>query len=160
MDIMISVDLIKKLRNQRSWSQDQLASIAGLSLRTVQRIENEGNASLESSKALASAFEIGVNDLKIDAEEVAAAADANRKGRKYGFIGVAVGMVSAYTAITYSFMNGGISGFEAGVSYGGIGGVCGICCVAIGVLSNKFELKGLNKQRNADSGANAPPLVR
>ncbi|MFT5083105.1 MAG: DNA-binding XRE family transcriptional regulator [Lentisphaeria bacterium] len=159
MDIMISVDLIKKLRNQRSWSQDQLASIAGLSLRTVQRIENEGNASLESSKALASAFEIGVNDLKIDAEEVTAA-DANRKGRKYGFICVAVGMVSAYTAITYSFMNGGISGFEAGVSYGGIGAVCGICCVAIGVLSNKFELKRLNKQRNADSGANAPPLVR
>jgi DNA-binding XRE family transcriptional regulator len=159
MNIMISVDLIKKLRNQRSWSQDQLASIAGLSLRTVQRIENEGNASLESSKALASAFEIVVNDLKIDAAEVAAD-DANRKGRKYGFIGVAVGMVSAYTGITYSFMNGEISGFEAGVSYGGIGAACGICCAAIGVLSNKFELKRLNKQRNADSGANAPPLVR
>lgn len=49
---------MKKLRNEKAWSQDQLAEISGLSLRTIQRIEKSGNASLESKKAIASAFGI------------------------------------------------------------------------------------------------------
>ena len=32
------------LRKKRSWSQDELATAAGLNLRTIQRIENEGTA--------------------------------------------------------------------------------------------------------------------
>ena len=51
MEYMIDKDLIKKLRKERSWSQDQLASVSGLSLRTIQRIENEGACSLESKSA-------------------------------------------------------------------------------------------------------------
>ncbi|MEO8365710.1 MAG: helix-turn-helix transcriptional regulator [Pseudoxanthomonas sp.] len=48
--------LIKKLREERAWSQEHLASVAGLSARTVQRLEAEGNASLESKMAIAAAF--------------------------------------------------------------------------------------------------------
>lgn len=55
--------LIQKLRLQRGWSQEQLAEISGLSVRTVQRIERGQAASLETMKALASVFEIDIAQL-------------------------------------------------------------------------------------------------
>jgi len=56
--------LIQKLRLQRGWSQEQLADLSGLSVRTVQRIERGQPASLETLKALGAAFEIDFSDLK------------------------------------------------------------------------------------------------
>jgi transcriptional regulator with XRE-family HTH domain len=56
--------LIQKLRLQRGWSQEQLAELSGLSVRTVQRLERGQTASLESLKALASVFEIDVTRLQ------------------------------------------------------------------------------------------------
>ena len=61
---MINRNLILALRKKRSWSQDELAVAAGLNLRTVQRIERSGSASLQSRKALAAAFSIDVNELE------------------------------------------------------------------------------------------------
>lgn len=55
---------IQKLRLQRGWSQEQLAEVSGLSVRTVQRLEGGQPGSLESMKALAAVFEIDLNDLK------------------------------------------------------------------------------------------------
>ena len=49
---------VQKLRLQRGWSQQQLAELSGLSVRTIQRIENGSAASTESLKSLASVFEI------------------------------------------------------------------------------------------------------
>ena len=54
----INAELILELRNKKSWSQDELAIASGLNLRTIQRIENEATASLQSRKALASALDI------------------------------------------------------------------------------------------------------
>ena len=56
--------LIQKLRLQRGWSQEQLAEVSGLSVRTIQRLEGGQPASLESSKALAAVFEIDLQRLK------------------------------------------------------------------------------------------------
>lgn len=53
---------IKKMRLERHWSQDQLAEMSGLSLRTIQRIENGQNAGLESLKSLAAVFEVNIAD--------------------------------------------------------------------------------------------------
>ncbi len=53
---------IKKMRLERHWSQDQLAEMSGLSIRTIQRIEIGENASLESLKSLAAVFEINITD--------------------------------------------------------------------------------------------------
>lgn len=50
--------MIQKLRLQRGWSQQQLADLSGLSVRTVQRIEQGHVASTESLKSLAAVFEI------------------------------------------------------------------------------------------------------
>ena len=56
--------LIQKHRLQRGWSQEQLAELSGLSVRTIQRLERGKAASAESLKALASAFEIDFSSLK------------------------------------------------------------------------------------------------
>ena len=59
----INVELVLKARKQKSWSQDELAIASGLNLRTIQRIESEASASLQSKKALASALDLDVQDL-------------------------------------------------------------------------------------------------
>ncbi len=59
----VSNQNIIKLRKERGWSQEKLAAISGLSERTIQRIEKDGNCSLDSKMALASAFEIAPQEL-------------------------------------------------------------------------------------------------
>lgn len=65
MNMKINLELVKKLRAEKAWSQEELAVASDLSLRTVQRIEKNGSISLESKKALASAFGIKTSDLDI-----------------------------------------------------------------------------------------------
>lgn len=60
----INAELVFELRTKKSWSQEELALAAGVNLRTIQRIENEATASLQSKKALASAFGIHISDLE------------------------------------------------------------------------------------------------
>lgn len=56
--------ILKNLRQQKNWSQEQLAQLSGLSLRTIQRIEGGNKASLESLKSLAAVFQIEVSVLE------------------------------------------------------------------------------------------------
>ena len=63
MEEMVNKSKIKSLRVAKAWSQDQLATISGLSLRTIQRIENEGKCSFESKRALAASFEVELEEL-------------------------------------------------------------------------------------------------
>lgn len=60
--------MIRKLRLQKAWSQEQLAEFSGLSIRTVQRVEQGHAASLETLKSLAAVFEVNVNHLQLQAE--------------------------------------------------------------------------------------------
>jgi transcriptional regulator with XRE-family HTH domain len=66
--------LIQKLRLQRGWSQEQLAEVSGLSVRTIQRLERGQPGSLESLKALAAVFEIDLNRLQEPAVDTPQAA--------------------------------------------------------------------------------------
>ena len=50
--------IVRKLRLQRGWSQDQLAEFSGLSMRTIQRLERGQSPSLESARSLAAVFEV------------------------------------------------------------------------------------------------------
>ncbi len=138
MDIMINSTLIRELRKQRSWSQDQLATVAGLSLRTVQRIEKDGACSLETSQALASVFELDVASLHIDTTSERGDRHV-RRGRFWGMIGNTVGLICAYSAITYSVVTGSIKGLEAGLWYGSIGLFCGLTYLGINLLSEYFR---------------------
>nr|WP_086939124.1 2TM domain-containing protein [Thaumasiovibrio occultus] len=56
--------IVRKLRLKRGWSQEQLSELAGLSVRTIQRIERGGNAGLESLNALAAVFEVDISLLQ------------------------------------------------------------------------------------------------
>ena len=55
--------ILKQLRISRHLSQEQLARMSGLNVRTIQRIESGQNASLESLKCLASALEVDIETL-------------------------------------------------------------------------------------------------
>ena len=55
--------LVRKLRLEKGWSQETLAEVSGLSVRTIQRLERGGNASLESLCALAAVLEVDVANL-------------------------------------------------------------------------------------------------
>ncbi len=59
----IDADKIRRLRLERTWTQEHLAEVAGISYRTIQRIEATSKAGMESIRALANAFEIDSTDL-------------------------------------------------------------------------------------------------
>ena len=67
---------LKHLRDTRAWSQEQLAEIAGLNPRTVQRVEASGKAAQETSMALASALGVPVSALMTRPVDVSVAASA------------------------------------------------------------------------------------
>jgi len=81
---------IKRWREERSWSQEHLAAAAGISLRTIQRIENGDGASRESIMALASAFNVDVIALtvntKIESEEIAKKEKAATSALRLAFL--------------------------------------------------------------------------
>ncbi len=56
--------LVQKLRLQRGWSQQQLAELSGLNVRTIQRIEKGQEPSVESLKSLAVVFNVEFSTLK------------------------------------------------------------------------------------------------
>ena len=55
--------ILKQLRISRRLSQEQLAQLAGLNVRTIQRIESGAKASLESQKCLAAALDVNIETL-------------------------------------------------------------------------------------------------
>ena len=63
MDMKAKSSLIRKYRTERLWSQEQLADVSGLGLRTIQRLEARGSGSQESIKALASVFNVEAETL-------------------------------------------------------------------------------------------------
>lgn len=79
MDMKIDSNQIRQLRESRGWSQEHLASLSGLSVRTVQRIETSGQASPESKMALAAAFGMAPQELDPERAAPASAAPASRR---------------------------------------------------------------------------------
>jgi transcriptional regulator with XRE-family HTH domain len=106
--------LVQKLRLQHGWSQEDLAELSALSVRTIQRIERGHTASAESLKALASVFEVEFLALKepemdkpsalnVDQEEALALAHVRRiKGFYHHLIQFAavVGVLAVMNYVT------------------------------------------------------------
>jgi transcriptional regulator with XRE-family HTH domain len=67
MEMQIDAKLLKKQRTNRAWSQEHLAEVTGLGLRTIQRIETSGMASNESIAAIATVFDMTVAEFVRDA---------------------------------------------------------------------------------------------
>ena len=66
MTTQVDSEKIKQWRKERFWSQEKTAEKAGISLRTIQRIEKGGAASDDSMHALAATFDVNVAELVID----------------------------------------------------------------------------------------------
>jgi transcriptional regulator with XRE-family HTH domain len=106
--------LVQKLRLQRGWSQEDLAELCALSVRTIQRIERGNAASTESLKALASVFEVDFLSLKepemqnpsapaVDQDEALALAHVRRIKSFYHHLiqfAVVVGVLAVMNFIT------------------------------------------------------------
>lgn len=138
MDLMLKADFIKELRLQKSWTQEQLAVAAGLSLRTIQRAEKEGFCSLETTQALAAVFEIDPAQLKDDPERKTRL-EQNQRGRTYGIIGNTAGVLCAYAGIGYSLAQGSITASDAGIWFGSIGALGGLNCLLISWFSGYYQ---------------------
>lgn len=54
---------VKQEREDRAWPQRQLAEVAGVNLRTIQRLEKDGTASFETLMGVAQAFGMDVKQL-------------------------------------------------------------------------------------------------
>ena len=62
-DMYTNAQLIRKLREDRAWSQEHLAAVSGLSARTIQRVEAENSASRETRMAIAAALGVELAQL-------------------------------------------------------------------------------------------------
>lgn len=69
MEMKINAEKVIAERKKRAWSQQHLAEVSALSLRTIQRVENNGSGSLETIKALAASFELSANILFVQKAE-------------------------------------------------------------------------------------------
>ncbi len=68
MEMKLDQPSLIRYRSSKAWSQQQVADICGLSLRTIQRAENSGRASQDTCLALASAFDVEVSKFIVTAE--------------------------------------------------------------------------------------------
>ena len=91
MGLIVNPERVRVLRMVHHWSQEELATAAGLGIRTIQRAEADGEVSVATAKALAAVFETSVEDLSTTQPS----ADAQTRPQ---FPGVVLGVVCAFAA--------------------------------------------------------------
>ena len=77
-ELMINSTVVKALRKKSGWSQEQLANASGLSLRTIQRVESESKASMETKVCLAATFQISLESLNVNTSAQVADTNPNK----------------------------------------------------------------------------------
>lgn len=65
MKVIVKPQVIQEMRIRKGWTQEVLAELSGIHTRTIQRIENEGQASAQSLAALARSFDVSAQSLQI-----------------------------------------------------------------------------------------------
>ncbi len=138
----IDGDKVRVLREQKAWSQEHLASVAGLSVRTIQRVESEGGGLPETRLALSAALGVTAAELMGEAPASAAtSAPASPQavtGAKWGWIGWGAGVTCSLAGIFFGFLSNG-SLPEALRALGVVGALAGITAGLIGVLGERHR---------------------
>ena len=128
---------VRKLRESKSWTQEHLATAAGVSLRTIQRMEADGSASAESRLAIAAALGVPVENihLALAVRDTAPSPELRRIaiGTRWGYAGLCLGTVASAAGI----VSGSASPEQAATALGVLGAVAGITAGIIGVLSQR-----------------------
>lgn len=61
--MIVDKDLVRRARMTRGWSQPHLAEVMEVSPRTIQRVEREGRASLETMQTLCAVLDLAPETL-------------------------------------------------------------------------------------------------
>ena len=136
---------IRELRKQKFWSQDQLAQMSGLSIRTIQRIERDQKAGLESLKALSAVFDIEISELQREAVDAAGivTAEQNDQVRKEAYVEGVKGVYKLAGLAIFSLISTFVFVVDDTTEWGFIGLMAVSWAVIIGVYTmNTFDLFG------------------
>jgi transcriptional regulator with XRE-family HTH domain len=97
MELQLRPGLIRTEREKRGWTQEQVAELTGLGVRTIQRVEATGTASAESATALAAVLEIPLATLR-----AGAAAGGHTGSRNSVIVDGLVLVTSAFAAMLFT----------------------------------------------------------
>ena len=89
-EMQIKSNRLKTLRLNKGWTQQHLADISGISLRTIQRAETKNTTSQETLNALAAVFEIDRNELKVIPIDDSEKKTINTKGWRIALVSIIV----------------------------------------------------------------------
>ena len=136
---------IRELRKQKYWSQDQLAQMSGLSIRTIQRIERDQKAGLESLKALSAVFDIEISELQREAVDAVGiiSAEQTDEAKKEAYAEDVKGLYKLTALAIFSLVSTFIFVVDDTTGWGFIGLMAVSWVVIVGVYSiNTFDLFG------------------
>jgi transcriptional regulator with XRE-family HTH domain len=140
MDALMKIDgdKVRAMRERKAWSQEHLATVSGLSVRTVQRVESEGSGLPETRLALAGALGVTTAELMGEAPALATGRPGTVPGARWGWIGWAAGVTASMTGLFFGFLGNG-SLPEALRALGVVGALAGLTAGIIGVLSRRHQ---------------------
>ncbi len=107
---------VRALREHKTWTQEHLAQVADVTHRTIQRVESGDGASAETLLALASAFDLTPDVLKMDWLDFAKkqAEEQKKLEAEYRMVPVKrvvaphdFDILSEFGATTFAVMSGG-----------------------------------------------------
>ncbi len=136
---------IRELRKQKYWSQDQLAQMSGLSIRTIQRIERDQKAGLESLKALSAVFDIEISELQREAVDAVGiiTAEQDDQTTKEAYTEGVKGIYKLAGLAIFSLISTFVFVVDDTTGWGFIGAQAVSWAVIIGVYAmNTFDLFG------------------
>jgi transcriptional regulator with XRE-family HTH domain len=135
---------LKEARLARGLSQEDIAHAAGISARTLQRIETGQPPSFESARALSAFFEpLGVDLRMIDAPPAAPDAASQRpthadRNLRWSRRGITLGGLGSLVGQVAGFSQGMMTSAELGTGLGLLGLGVGLCFLLVEVLDRKF----------------------
>jgi len=111
MDMQLNPNRIRTERERRAWSQEHLAEVAGVSLRTIQRVETTGTASFETARSIAAVLGIEVAELRVHSVSTAVAVP-----RRWRYVGLAASLLVAVGAFFFGVAHAGEVVLDVGVT--------------------------------------------
>lgn len=85
--MLVDSKKLKALRSSRNWTQQHLAEVCDLSMRTIQRVEKDGVASNETVAAYAATFQLDATELLVSTDQF------EQRGRKITMHPLVVGIL-------------------------------------------------------------------
>ncbi len=65
LNLKINRKLLRDRRTANGWTQEKLAEVSGVHVRTIQRIENDGVASIQTISAIGKALDLELSEMRV-----------------------------------------------------------------------------------------------